>query len=118
MKCKLNLIIALILLIALFGSCKKTKNTPTPPPTDSTTLAAKAKDSALLDSRDFYLWYSDIPSTFNAQSYNDPNAVMIAIRAYSNEPGYTSPVDKWSFGVLKADWNQLSGGIGSASAVS
>ena len=118
MQCKLNPTIALILLLVLFSSCKKTKNTPTPPPTDSTTLAAKAKDSALLDSRDFYLWYNDIPSTFNAQSYNDPNAVMFAIRAYSNEPGYTSPVDKWSFGVLKTDWNQLSGGIGSASTVS
>ena len=117
MKCKLNPVIALIVLIALFSSCKKTKNTPTPPPTDSTTLAAKAKDSALLDSRDFYLWYNDIPSTFNAQSYNDPNAVMVAIRAYSNEPGF-GVVDKWSFGVLKTDWNQLSGGIGSANSVS
>src|SRR5450755_3058921 len=117
MKCKLNPIIALIILIALFSSCKKTKNTPTPPPTDSTILAAKAKDSALLDSRDFYLWYSDIPSTFNAQSYNDPNAVMVAIRDYSNEPGF-GVVDQWSFGILKTDWNLFSGAIGSVNSVS
>ncbi len=32
------------------------------------------------------------------------------------EPGFTAPVDKWSFGVLKTDWNQLSGGIGSANS--
>ncbi len=81
-------------------------------------MAAKARDSALIDSKDFYLWYNDIPSTFNAQSYADPGAVMVAIRAYSNEPGYTSPVDKWSFGVLKTDWNQLSGGIGTTNNVS
>lgn len=112
-------LITFIFFIVLIYSCKKTKNTtPVTPPTDSTTLAAKAKDSALIDSRDFYLWYNNIPSTFNAQSYNDPSDVMIAIRAYSNEPGYTSPVDKWSFGVLKTDWNQLSGGIGSANAIS
>ena len=27
-------------------------------------------------------------------------------------------VDKWSFGVLKTDWNQLSGGIGTVNNVS
>ena len=108
----------LFFFIGLISSCKKTKDTPVDPGnSDSTALAAKAKDSALIASRDFYLWYKNIPSTFNAQSYNDPNAVMVAIRAYSNEPGYSSPVDKWSFGVLKTDWNQLSGGIGSINTV-
>jgi carboxyl-terminal processing protease len=109
----------LIFFMGIFISCKKNKdNQGTTPPTDSTTLAAKARDSALIDAKDFYLWYNDIPSTFNAQSYADPGAIMTAIRAYSNEPGYTSPVDKWSFGVLKTDWNQLSGGIGSTDNVS
>jgi len=109
----------LIFFMGIFISCKKNKdNQGTTPPTDSTTLAAKARDSALIDAKDFYLWYNDIPSTFNAQSYADPGAIMTAIRTYSNEPGYTSPVDKWSFGVLKTDWNQLSGGIGSTDNVS
>jgi carboxyl-terminal processing protease len=118
MKYKLRPFIVLFILFAWTNSCKKPRNNPTPPPpTDSTTVSSKAKDSALLDSRDFYLWYNQIPSTFNAQSYKDPNDVMVAIRAYSNEPGFGSPVDKWSFGVLKTDWNQLSGGIGSADNV-
>ena len=77
-------------------------------------MASQARDSALLASKDFYLWYTQIPATFNAQSYSDPNAVMVALRAYSIEPGFNAPVDRWSFGVLKTDWNQLSGGIGSA----
>lgn len=107
----------LFVLVASAGSCKKTKDTTNPPPTDSTTIAANAKDSALIDSRNFYLWYTQIPSSFNPLSYTDPNSVMIALRAYSMEPGFTAPVDKWSFGVLKTDWNQLSGGIGNADNV-
>lgn len=117
MKHKLIPVISIIFLIGCISSCKKAKNTPTPPPpTDSTTLSSKAKDSALSDSRDFYLWYNQIPSSFNAQSYKDPGAIMTAIRAYSNEPNF-GVVDKWSFGVLKSDWNQLSGGIGSVNNV-
>ena len=43
---------------------------------------------------------------------------MVALRAYSMEPGFSAPVDKWSFGVLKTDWNQLSGGIGNVNNIS
>ncbi|HVZ96352.1 MAG TPA: S41 family peptidase [Chitinophagaceae bacterium] len=110
---------ALCICLAVISSCKKVQpSSGNSTPTDSATLEANARDTALSASRDFYLWYQNIPSSFNAQSYADPNAVMVAIRAYSDEPGYTSPVDKWSFGVLKADWNQLSGGIGSANSIS
>ncbi len=109
---------ALFFFLATLTSCKKTSSNPNNTNTDSTALETKARDTALSTSRDFYLWYQDIPSSFNAQSYSDPNAVMVAIRDYSDEPGYASPVDKWSFGVLKTDWNQLSGGIGSANSVS
>jgi carboxyl-terminal processing protease len=113
MKCKIvPFLIFLIIIDASFSSCKKSKDNNPAPPTDSTTIADKAKDSALIDARDFYLWYNQIPSSFNAKSYNDPNDIMVALRAYSMEPGFTSAVDKWSFGVLKTDWNQLSGGIG------
>jgi carboxyl-terminal processing protease len=113
-----HLLVVLIFVIGIFESCKKTNTAAKTGPTDSTALAAQAKDSALIDARNFYLWYNDIPSTFNAQSYNDPIDEMVAIRAYSDEPGYSSPIDRWSFGVLKSDWNQLSGGIGSANNVS
>ncbi len=109
---------ALVCFITLNSSCKKTKDNPSVTPKDSTTVAAKVKDSSLSIARDFYLWYSQIPSTFNAQSYADPNAVMVGIRNYSSETGFTGPVDRWSFGVLKTDWNQLSGGIGTINNVS
>ncbi len=103
--------IAVIAFMVAISSCKKNVDTPGPvPPQDSGTAASNAKDSALMISKDFYLWYSQIPSNFNPQSYNDPNDVMVALRAYSKENG--APVDRWSFGVLKKDWNLLSGGFG------
>ncbi len=110
-------ILALVCFIGINSSCKKTKDTTPVTPSDSTTVAAKVKDSSLSIARDFYLWYGQIPSTFNAQSYADPNAVMVGIRNYSSEPGFSGPVDRWSFGVLKTDWNQLSGGIGTINNV-
>lgn len=111
-------ILALVCFITLNSSCKKTKDNPSVTPIDSTTTAAKVKDSSLSIARDFYLWYSQIPSTFNAQSYADPNALMVGIRNYSSETGFARPVDRWSFGVLKTEWNQLSGGIGTINNVS
>jgi carboxyl-terminal processing protease len=97
-------------LLAFVVSCKKEKTNngnPPPPPTGTTD---KIKDSTLLYSRDIYLWYSQIPSSFNAQTYADPNAIMTAIRAYSSEPGFTAPVDRWSFAAKKQDWDNVSSG--------
>jgi len=118
MKFKFVWLLSMLPLYLTIGtSCKKTAASPGNTPVDSSVAMSHALDTALSVSRDFYLWYQDIPSTFNAQSYSDPNALMVALRAYSDEPGYSAPVDKWSFGVLKTDWNQLSGGIGSTSSV-
>jgi C-terminal processing protease CtpA/Prc len=36
---------------------------------------------------------------------------MQAIRPYSTESGYPNPVDRWSFGVLKKDWDDFSSGV-------
>ncbi len=113
MKSKnLFIISAFLLFLSSFLSCKKSKDSTPATPLDSSQEAVVARDSALIDARDFYIWYNQIPSTFNAQSYTDPSTEMVAIRAYSNEPGYTSPVDKWSYGILKADWNELTEGVG------
>ncbi len=72
----------------------------------------KLNDSALLYARDIYLWYKNIPASFSAKGYSDPNAVMVAIRQFSIEPGFTNPVDRWSFAVTAQQWNNLSNGIG------
>lgn len=100
-----------LLAITLF-SCKKNKDVSSSPPTsDSTQVDNLVKDSSLLYAKDIYLWYNNIPTTFNARSYSDPNAIMEAIRAYSSEPGFTGPVDRWSFGMLQKDWDNLSSGV-------
>ncbi len=68
----------------------------------------RLKDSTILYARDIYLWYDKIPSSFNARNYEDPNDIMEAIRQYSIEPGFTGPVDRWSFAVTKNVWDDLS----------
>jgi hypothetical protein len=37
---------------------------------------------------------------------------MQGIRAFSSEPGFNLPVDRWSFAMLKRDWEDLSSGVG------
>jgi hypothetical protein len=69
-------------------------------------------DTAANYARDIYLWYNNIPGTFNAHEFTDPNAVMQGIRAFSAEPGFSMPVDRWSFAMLKNEWDNLSSGIG------
>ena len=74
------------------------------------------KDSVLLFTKELYLWYNQIPASFNARSYDDPAKIMEAIHPYSIEPGFTQPVDKWSFAMKKTEWDNLSGGLSDAFA--
>jgi hypothetical protein len=97
----------MVMAVFIFIACKKKDSNPG---TGSGSGTDKVKDSVVLYSRDIYLWYSQIPSSFNAQTYADPDKIMNAIRAYSIEPGFTQPVDRWSFGIKQADWNNVSSG--------
>ncbi|OQP57511.1 S41 family peptidase [Niastella populi] len=69
-------------------------------------------DTAANYARDIYLWYNNIPGSFDAHEFSDPNGVMQGIRAFSEEPGFNTPVDRWSFAMLKSEWDKLSSGIG------
>jgi carboxyl-terminal processing protease len=69
-------------------------------------------DTAANYARDIYLWYNNIPTSFDAHTFSDPNGVMEGIRTFSSEPGFTTPVDRWSFAILKSEWEKLSTGIG------
>jgi carboxyl-terminal processing protease len=69
-------------------------------------------DTAANYARDIYLWYNKIPATFDAHHFSDPNGVMEGIRAFSSEPGFSLPVDRWSFAMLRSEWEKLSTGIG------
>ena len=107
---------ASIVGMAFLTSCKKNDvdSNPNPTPDPVTPVASaedKMKDSALAYSKDIYLWYNQIPSTFNARSYSDLNKLMNAVRAYSIEPGTSSAADRWSFAIKQQEWDNASSGI-------
>ncbi|WEK35829.1 MAG: S41 family peptidase [Candidatus Pseudobacter hemicellulosilyticus] len=98
----------LILLAALAAvSCNKKNDKGG----GSTSDKDKLLDSSLFYARELYLWYDQIPTTFNPRNYDDPNEVMEAIRPYSKETGFSSAVDRWSFAVTEEEWNDISQGI-------
>lgn len=106
-------------LLLIFASCKKAKEdvmvnptpvvTPVPAPVTDDVL----KDSVWLLSRGIYLWNTQLPATFNPRSYEDPNKIMEAIRPYSMEPGFSQAVDKYSYAIKKAEWDNISEGMNS-----
>ncbi len=104
--------------LSIFTACQKVHDAPATPPTTqppTTTPVASAddklKDSVLIYTRDIYLWYNQIPASFNPRTYADPNKIMEAIRPFSKEPGFTNPVDRFSFASKKAEWDMVTSGI-------
>lgn len=60
----------------IFAACKKNNQdvmtTQPVTPADTTLSNDVLKDSVLLLTRDIYLWNTQVPSTFNPESYADP----------------------------------------------
>lgn len=104
-------VLYLLMLILTAASCRKDTGTPKPPVSNDTTEADRIKDTAIAYARDIYLWNDQIPADFDARSYDGPEEIMTAIRAYSKEPGFTDPVDHYSFAMLKQEWDNLSNGV-------
>ncbi|MBA2745369.1 MAG: hypothetical protein H0U44_04010 [Flavisolibacter sp.] len=107
-------VLAVLAAIGLLFSCKKNDlagENILPAPNPVGTTADVLKDSALLYSRDIYLWNTQIPGTFNARSYDGVDKIMTAIRQYSSEPGFSGAVDRWSFAINQQQWNNVSSGI-------
>lgn len=99
-------------LISLISSCKKndmvTNLNPSTPTVSATSIL---KDSAVSYTRDIYLWYQQIPASFNGKNYKDLDEVMTSVRQYSLEPGVNTPADRWSFAVKQSEWDNVSSGI-------
>ncbi|RYG51168.1 MAG: hypothetical protein EOO01_09085, partial [Chitinophagaceae bacterium] len=101
--------------VVAISSCQKEtsgvdEQDPTPD-TPTVSVNDKIKDTAVAYARDIYLWYTQIPATFNGRTYADPNKIMEATRQYSKETGFTDPVDRWSFAVKQTEWDDISSGI-------
>lgn len=97
---------AVLLAVAIFASCKKNSNKNGGGNQEDLT-----KTEVLKETRDNYLWYDQIPDTFNPQSYKGPSEIMDAIREYSKEPGFSDPVDHYSFAIKKTEWDSISQGV-------
>lgn len=104
---KSRLLLSLVLGLGLLSACKKEDVQASSTPSTSFNL----KDTVVSYSKDIYLWYKQIPSSFNGNSYSDPDAIMTALRQYSTEPGFSGPVDRWSFAEKKGVWDGVSAGI-------
>lgn len=104
-----------VLTLGVLAACKKesffNESTAATSTNSKPSSSDIVKDSTLVYAKDLYLWYKNIPSAFNPRSYNDPSAIMAAIRQYSQEPGFADPVDKWSFAMKQTEWNNISSGI-------
>ncbi|RFM29507.1 S41 family peptidase [Deminuibacter soli] len=99
----------------LFSSCQKSISNENPPaPTDSTGNQAgqyPVVDTALAYTLDVYYWYKQIPSTFTDAGITAPDSLMLAIRPYSMVSGYPNPVDRYSFGIKQASFDNTSSGV-------
>lgn len=93
----------------LFTACKKNDIDLSGPSAETT--GNQLKDSVLAYTKDIYLWYRQIPSTFNARSYDGPEEIMNAVRQYSTESGFSQPVDRWSFAIGQSEWDNVSSGV-------
>lgn len=90
-----------MLAMSTFTACKKNHDA-------TVSVEDKIKDSSLLYARDIYLWYNQIPATFDPRTFADPDAIMKGIRPYSLENGVVA--DRFSFAAKQVDWNNISSG--------
>ena len=115
----------LLITIIFFASCKKdikqdiannVAPTESPASPASSVTIAQLNQAAYLKAQDYYLWNTQLPATFTGAAFADPAAVMTDLRQYSTEAGFNGPVDRWSFAMKKAEWNQISGGMSTVSS--
>jgi len=86
----------------LAGSCRKSGGSGEDDP---------LKTDILKRTRDIYLWNDQIPGDFDPRRYAGPEEIMDAIRLYSKEPGFSEPVDHFSFAMKKTEWDNISTGV-------
>ena len=110
-----RLFLILLGVAGILQACKKenveSNLAPQPSTPATVSVADKLKDTALAYSKDIYLWYNQIPSSFDARSFTELDKLMTGIRQYSTEPGFSQPVDRWSFAIKKTEWDNISSGI-------
>ena len=114
-KNRLPFLTLCIVALGTLQACKKeniaTELTSTTQPPATSSVSDQQKDTALAYSKDIYLWYNQIPASFDARSFTELDKLMTGIRQYSTETGFSQPVDRWSFAIKQTEWNNISSGI-------
>lgn len=112
---KRHLLMASVAGVTLFTACQKEVSNdglaPTTPSTPPAQNRNAVNDTTLAYAKDIYLWYNQIPASFDPQGYTSPDKIMTAIRQYSRETGFADPVDRWSFAIDRKSWDNASSGI-------
>lgn len=93
-------------MVTILLACKKDKNG------DDTNISPQARlnDSAIAIVKEAYLWHTQVPANFNARNFTSLDNLMTAIRQYSVEPGFSAPVDRFSFAIEQEVWDDVSSG--------
>jgi carboxyl-terminal processing protease len=110
-----KLILLAFLYLAVTACSKKSNPDPDDDNNNGNLTAEQIRFRKIIDtsaaySHQLYLWTSKLPENYS-YSHNDLNSFMRWIRNYSIEPGFSGPVDRWSFAVVKSEWDNVSGGI-------
>lgn len=101
MKTSYSLVLILLLTAVLF-SCKKDKDTDTPPPAAEGTREQLTTDSLFLYAKEVYLWYDALPefATFNPRKYATGSGSLAnyqlelyAISQYKINPNTNQPYE-------------------------
>lgn len=111
MKCSRLHLVACSVALTLLVSCKKEKSDLDTIAEEVAPQEAMLNDSIFYYTKDLYLWYKQLPQNLGQQSFSSPTAFMESIRQYSQEPGFSGPVDHWSFAMKKAEWDGVSAGV-------
>jgi carboxyl-terminal processing protease len=93
-------VLIIVVAAATFAACKK-KN-------KERSYDEIVMDTVVSYTKEIYLWNTQLPATLPGKT---PTEVMTNIRQYSIEPGFSGPVDRWSFAISKDEWNKLSTGV-------
>jgi carboxyl-terminal processing protease len=111
--------IYLAMILATLACQKKNSITPSPSGTsynsDATpkrSVAKDLRDSVYFWSETIYLWYKDLPNAqiLKPTSKASPEAVMEAVRSFSEKGPTGTNRDRWSFVMKKADWDNVASG--------
>lgn len=104
-----KLLLLCAIVFAIFSSCKKNRSDSGAG--NSRTKDQLVKDSSFAYAREIFLWFDQLPSSLNTDGFSNPDGIMRHIRQFSRETGFANPVDRFSFGALKKDWDNISSGV-------